>query len=100
MENILEKINLKEKFSYFKKLIWLFILILIIWNIIFFYFFNWIYYFLVLIIWNIILVWILVPIFMWIWKTYLIESGLKIAEKTKEDFWVFNSENIVKIIKK
>ena len=105
MKNITEKINLKEKFSYFKKLIWLFILVLIIFNIVLFFLLNWIYYFLALIILNIVLVWLLIPVFIWIGKTYLISESLEVYDDIKEDlisenFWKGDDWKIIKTIKK
>jgi hypothetical protein len=88
--------NLKKEFSYFKKLIWIFVLLLIIFNIWIFYFLNSFYYLIALIAWNIVLIWFLIPIFIWIWKTYLIDRTMEMVDDLKSSW----KEKIVKVIKK
>lgn len=80
---ISEKLDLKGKILYFKWMLWIFLFIFIIFNFLLFAFFSWLTYFLSLIFGNVILFWVLVPLFMWIWKNYLIDKWLDIMEEAK-----------------
>jgi len=81
----------------FKKLFWMFLIAIIIFNIVLFYFFNGVLYFIIFIIWNIIFTWLSVPIVFWIGKTILIDKGIEIVDEVKEKF---SKENIVKVVER
>jgi len=98
--NIPKSLNFPEILKFIKKLLWLFILIFIAFNIALFYFFNWVIYFLAIIFWNVILFWALVPVIIWIWKTFLIDKWTEVAEEIKENVLNINNDKIVKVVKK
>ena len=79
------KNKLNEWFLYFKKVFWIFLLVLLLANFALYYFVSWYYYLIGLIIWNVVLIWILIPIFIWIAKTYLISESMEIYEEAKEE---------------
>ena len=102
--NIPKSLNFSDFLWFMKKLFWLFVIIFIAFNIALFYFLNGIIYFLAIIFWNVILFWILIPVVIWIWRTFLIEKWLEVAEEIKENIsWTINkidSEKIIKVVKK
>ena len=98
--NIPKSLNFPEILKFIKKLLWLFILIFIAFNIALFYFLNWAIYFLAIIFWNVILFWALVPVIIWIWKTFLIDKWTEVAEEIKENVLNINDDKIVKVVKK
>ena len=100
MKDFKNRGSLKEKFGYLKKLLWVFLILLAIFNIILFYFINWFYYFLALIIFNIIFVWILTPVFIWISKTYLIDSTFDIVNDKKDEMATKYKDDIIQVVEK
>lgn len=103
-EKIIWKINISEKFKYFKSM-WIFILItLIIFNIVLFYFLNGIIYSMWLIIWNIIFFWVSISIAIFLWKTYLIDAWVQLVSEMKNEVQDFVDKktwewNVIKTIK-
>ena len=103
-EKIIWKINISEKFKYFKSM-WIFILItLIIFNIVLFYFLNGIIYSMWLIIWNIIFFWVSISIAIFLWKTYLIDAWVQLVSEMKNEAQDFVDKktwewNVIKTIK-
>ena len=102
--NIPKSLNFSEILWFIKKLFWLFAIILIAFNIALFYFLNGIIYFLAIIFWNIILFWILIPVVIWIWRTFFIEKWLEVAEEIKENISgqinKISNDKIVRVVKK
>ena len=94
------KLNLKEKIDYFKKLIWVFVLILILFNIALFYFVTWVLYFILLIVWNIALIWGLIPVFIWISKTYLVDSAFDVMNDVRSDIADKYDDDIIQVVEK
>jgi hypothetical protein len=98
--HIPKSFNLTDILWFLKKLFWLVIIIFIIFNIALFYFLNWIIYFLAIIFWNIFLFWALIPVIIWVWKTFLIEKVVEVWEEIKENVVDYSKEKIVKVVKK
>lgn len=98
--NIPKSLNFTDILWFFKKLFWLVIIIFIAFNIALFYFLNWVIYFLAIIIWNIVLFWALIPVLIWIWKTFIIEKVVEVWEEVKENTVNYSKEKIVKVVKK
>lgn len=98
--DILDKLNLPEKILYFKKLLWVFLLLFFIYNIIIFYFLYWFYYFLALTVWNVVLFWTLVPLFIFIWKTYLVDKWMEIVDEARWNIEWKYKERVVKVVEK
>jgi len=98
--NIPKSLDFSEILKFIKKLFWLFILIFIAFNIALFYFLNWIIYFLAIIFWNVLLFWALIPIIIWIWKTFLIDKWIEVSEKIKENVVNISNDKIVRVVKK
>ena len=94
------KLNLNEKIGYFKKLIWVFIIILILFNISLFYFVSWVLYFILLIVWNIALIWGLIPVFIWISKTYLVDSAFDVMNDVRSDIADKYDDDIIQVVEK
>ena len=94
------KLNLKEKIGYFKKLLWLFLIVLILFNIALFYLVSGVLYFILLIVWNIVLVWILVPIFVWIWKTFLVDSLTDMVNNKNNEMKEKYEDDIIRVVEK
>ena len=91
---------LHSLFHSLKKILLVFLLAILTFNIALFYFLNWKIYFLALIIWNIVFIWISIPVLTWLAKTIFVDKWLEIAENLKENIENKTKENIIKTIKK
>jgi len=89
--NISKTLKLWEVKNYFKKLFWLILAVFAALNIFLFYFLNGVIYFLTIIIWNIVLFWLMIPVTIWIWKTFLIDTWIDIADEIKDN--ILNTED-------
>ena len=94
------KLNLKEKIGYFKKLLWLFLIVIILFNIVLFYLVSGALYFILLVVLNIVLVWILVPIFVWIWRTFLVDSFDDIVSNKNNEIKEKYEDDIIIVVEK
>jgi len=95
-----KSLNLTKILYFFKKLFWMVLAIFIIFNITLFYFFNGVIYFLAIIVWNVVLFWLMIPVTIWVGKTFLIDTWLEVAEEIKENISKIANDKIVRIIDK
>ncbi|MCD5380850.1 hypothetical protein LR004_02885, partial [Candidatus Gracilibacteria bacterium] len=88
-----------------KKILWVFILLFIAFNIALFYFlYGWLY-FVGLIIGNVVFVWVCIPIMIWIGKSVLIDRRMEAVDEVKQKFSGdevsdVDKEKIIKVVKK
>lgn len=106
-DHIPKSLNLTDILWNIKKILWVFILLFIAFNIVLFYFLNGLVYFVTLIIWNVIFVWICIPIMMWIGKSILVDRWMDAATEMKQKFswwgeeWEkFAKDKVIKVVKK
>ena len=102
-DNIPKSLNFKDILASLKKILWLFIIAFIAFNVALFYFLNWLIYFVGIIIWNVVFVWLCIPIMIFIGKSVLIDRGMEAAEEVKSKFttdWNIDKEKVIKVVKK
>ena len=95
-----KSLNFTKILYFFKKLLWFVLAVFIVLNIALFYFLNGVIYFLAIIVWNVVLFWLMIPVTIWVGKTFLIDTWLEVAEEIKENISKIANDKIVRIIEK
>ena len=95
--HIPKSLNFQDILASFKKVFWIFLIVLIVFNIALFYFLSGAIYFIALIVGNILFMWSSGLIVSLIAKSILVTKWEEVVEEVKEKF---SKENVVKAVKK